>query len=264
MWQIALSDRSAPGRWPWAVFRLAERAGIGAVVLHDEELAPARRRWPWTREDAGLWRGVSQRAEVLDYTRGRLHRLRLERLQAGVRLAAWGLSPRPPHAVPEPGTILRYTLTAAAAAAFLGARGLLLEGLAAWEPEAVAPFLQALLPALGGLRRMLLVQVSLRDLTLWKEIQAMAAFPVRPWAALDLMGEPSEGLPEVWDAMGIHVRMLMLSVTPPILEWWVREGAEGLRRAGFAGLLSVTVPASTMEEALRALTALRPPGGGRV
>ena len=151
MWRLALSDRSFPGFPPEAIFEQARRVGIPRIVIHDEILRPVQRRRLWRGRSLEIeeWREVSQWAEALDYRRPRLHAVRFERLRTGIHLVAWAIAPCPPQ---EAGAsrIRQYALTAATAAAFVGAQGLLLEGMDRWEPGEALSFIRHLLPVLGG------------------------------------------------------------------------------------------------------------------
>ncbi len=242
MWRLTLSDRSFPGFPPETIFEQARRVGILRIVMHDEILRPVRRRrlWRWRGQDVQDWREVSQWAEALDYSRPRLHALRFDRLRAGVRLTAWAIAPRPPGEVGA-SRIQRYALTAAAAAAFLGAQGLLLEGMDRWEPGEVIPFIRHLLPALGGLRLILSLRLSEAS-PLLLEISREFETGIRPWIALDLEGTLPGDFPALWGAIGPSVSMLMFHCGPEHLEWWDREGCPILERTGFGGELVVTFP----------------------
>jgi len=247
-WRLTLSDRSFPGAPPGVVFERARRIGIPRVLMHDEALRPLRTRrwWPIRGRDPEDWQGVSQWAEALDYRRPRLHAVRFERLRAGVRLTAWSIAPRPPQPEEAP-RIRRYAATAAVAAAFLGAQGLLLEGMDRWEPEAALAFLRQLLPILAGLRRTLWVRLAEAS-PLWAGIPRAFGAAIRPWVALDLEGPLPRDFPSLWDARGPAVSMVLLRGEPEPLAWWAREGRPVLERAGFEGELVVTFPEATEAE----------------
>ena len=243
MWKLVLSDRSFPGSSPGAIFEQARRAGILRIVMRDEVLRPVRGRRLWWRrsQDREDWREVSQWAEALDYGRSRLHALRFERLRAGVRLIAWAIAPRSSTGV-DAARIQQYALTAAAAAAFLGAQGLLLEGLDQWEPGEARTFIRRLLPILGGLRLILWLRLS-EVSPLLLEVPREFGARVRPWIALDLEGLLPGDFPTLWDMIRPSVSMLIFRCGPEHLEWWDREGRPILERTGFKGELVVTFPA---------------------
>ncbi len=239
---MALSDRSFSGISPEAVFEQARRAGIPRLVMHDAGLRPIR-RWRLRllkRQDPEEWRGVSRWAEALDYSRQRLHAMRFERLRAGVRLVAWAIAPRAPD---EAGAsrIPQYALTAATAAAFLGAQGLLLEGMDSWEPGEALAFIRRLLPALGGLRRTLWVRLPGASPLLSGILRTFRA-TIRPWIALDLEEMLPEDFPTLWDMIRPSVSMIMLRCDGGLLDWWDREGCPILERTAFQGELVVTFP----------------------
>lgn len=247
MWRLTLSDRSFPGASPEAIFERARRVGIPHLLLRDEHLRPVRRRWPWPlgRAAGEGWRGVSQQAEALDYSRRRLHALRLERLRTGVRLAGWAIAPRPPGSG-DASSVRRYALTAAAAAAFLGAPGLLLEGMDRWELEDSIAFVRDLLPALTGLRLGLWIRLS-ESSPLLPELPRRFPGTARPWIALDLEEAPPGDFPALWAAIAPHTPVVLFRCEPDAMAWWDREGGPTLRRAGFAGELVVTFPQTEME-----------------
>lgn len=242
MWRLTLSDRSFPGSSPEAIFEQAQRAGILRMVMHDEILRPIRRRrlWWWRSPDIENWREVSQWAEALDYSRPRLRALRFERLRAGVRLIAWAIAPRSSREV-DASRIQRYALTAATAAAFLGAQGLLLEGTDRWEPGEAIRFIQRLLPVLGGLRLTLWLRLSAVS-PLLLEVPRVFRTMIRPWIALDLEGALPGDFPALWDRIRPSVSMMMFRCGPEHLEWWDREGRLILERTEFEGELVVTFP----------------------
>ncbi|WP_376793324.1 hypothetical protein [Thermoflexus sp.] len=242
MWNLTLSDRSFPGVPPEAIFERAGRTGIPKLLVHDESLRPIRKRrlGLLRSRDMEDWRGVSQRAEELDYSRPRLHALRFERLRAGVRLTGWAIAPRSPH-LGDASRVRQYVLTAAAATAFLGARGLLLEGIDQWELNEAVSFIRHLLPALGGLH-----------LTLWLRLSATSPFlselprkfvaAIRPWIALDLEDALPEDFRSLWAAVSASTSMVLFRYEPEFLDWWDREGRPLLKRTEFAGELVVTFP----------------------
>ncbi|GBD08308.1 hypothetical protein HRbin22_00542 [Candidatus Thermoflexus japonica] len=242
MWGLTLSDRSFPGSSPEAIFEQARRAGILRLVVHDEALRPVPRRRLWGRRDPDIeaWRAVSQWAEALDYSRPRLHALRFERLRAGVRLTAWAIAPRPPQEVGA-SRIQPYALTAAAAASFLGASGLLLEGMDRWDPGEAMTFLRHLLPVLSGLRLILSLRLSEAS-PLLLEISRGFRARIRPWIALDLEERLPGDFPSLWDKIKPAVSMLMFRWGPEHLEWWDQEGRPILERTRFEGELVVTFP----------------------
>lgn len=242
MWELALSDRSFPGASSRAIFEGARRVGIPRVFMGDGILgAPRGRRWwPWGGQGTGEWRGVSEWGEALDYSRRRLHALRLERLQAGVRLVGWAIAPRPPGSV-EMAHLRAYVLGAAAAASFLGARGVLVEGMDRWAPEEALDFLRLLLPALTGLRLALWVRL-VGDALLLSEVVKGFPAAVRPWIALDLEGRPPEDFPALWTAIAPYTAVVLLRCEPEVLAWWRREGGPTVRGTGFAGVLGLTCP----------------------
>ncbi|MCS7251232.1 MAG: hypothetical protein RMK32_05945 [Anaerolineae bacterium] len=242
MWRLALSDRSFPGSFPETIFEQARRMEIVRLVMRDEVLRPPR-RWNlgWRRgRELDSWREVSQWAEALDYSRSRLWGLRLERLRAGVRLIAWGIAPRLPRQE-NVSRIQRYASTAATAAAFLGAHGLLLEGTDHWEPGEAIPFIQHLLPVLGSLRLILWLRLS-EVSPLLLDVPRLFPTTIRPWIALDLEVGIPEAFPALWDRIKSSVSMMMFRCEPGHLEWWDREGRVILERTEFSGELVVTVP----------------------
>ncbi len=242
MWRLALSDRSFPGVSLEAIFERARRVGIPRLLLRDEHLRPTRRHWPWPSERQVVegWRGVSQWAEALDYSRRRLHALRLERLRAEVRLAGWAIAPCPPGSG-DVSSVRRYALTAAAAAAFLGAPGLLLEGMDRWEVEASIAFMRDLLPALAGLRLRLWIRLSASS-PLLPELPRRFQGTARPWIALDLEEVPPGDFPALWAAFAPYTSAVLFRCEPDAMAWWDREGSPTLRRAEFTGELVVTFP----------------------
>ncbi len=193
----------------------------------------------------GGWRGVSQRAEALDYSRRRLHTLRFERLRTGVGLAGWAIAPRPPGSG-DISSVRRYALTAAAAAAFLGAPGLLLEGMERWEPEDSIAFVRDLLPAFTGLRLALWVRLS-ESSPLLQVLPQRFQGTARPWIALDLEGALPGNFPTLWAAIVPDTPMVLFRCEPDAIAWWDREGGPTLRGSGFAGELVVTFPQMEME-----------------
>lgn len=243
MWKLALSDRSFPGSSFEAILEQTRRVGIPRIVMRDEVLRPIPGRRPWWRRgrDPGDWREVSQWAEALDYSRSRLHALRFERLRSKVRLIAWAIAPRSSTGA-SAVRIQQYTLTAAAAAAFLGAQGLLLEGMDEWDSGEALTLIRRLLPALIGLRLILWLRLS-EGSPLLLQVPREFGASVRPWIALDLEGALPEDFSTLWDTIGPSVSMVMFRYGPEHLEWWEREGRPILEQTGFEGELVVTFPA---------------------
>lgn len=248
MWRLALSDRSFPGFPPEAIFEQARRVGIPRIVIHDEILRPVQRRRLWRGRSLEIeeWREVSQWAEALDYRRPRLHAVRFERLRTGIHLVAWAIAPCPPQ---EAGAsrIRQYALTAATAAAFVGAQGLLLEGMDRWEPGEALSFIRHLLPVLGGLRLILLLRLSEASPLLLEVVREFKA-RIRPRIALDLEGAIPEDFPTLWSMMHPSVSMLLFRCAPEHLEWWDQEGCPILEQTGFGGELVVTFPEAAGSE----------------
>ncbi|WP_376788760.1 hypothetical protein [Thermoflexus sp.] len=248
MWRLALSDRSFPGFPPEAIFEQARRVGIPRLVVHDEILRPGQRRplWRGRSLEKEEWREVSQWAKALDYSRSRLHAVRFERLRTGIHLVAWAIAPCPPQ---EAGAsrIRQYALTAATAAAFVGAQGLLMEGMDRWEPGEAMAFFRCLLPAFSGLRLILLLRLSEASPLLLEVAREFKA-RIRPWIALDLEEAIPKDFPALWSMMYPSVSMLMFRCTPEHLEWWDQEGCPILERTGFGGELVVTFPGAAGSE----------------
>lgn len=248
MWNLTLSDRSFYGLPLEDIFERAGRTEISHLLVHDDHLHPIRKRRLrlWGNQHEEGWRGVSQRAEELDYSRQRLRALRFERLRTGIHLTGWAIAPRSPRSG-DALHVRRYVLTAATAAAFLGARGLLLEGIDQWDLEEAASFIQPLLPAFVGLR-----------LTLWVQLPATSPFllelphrfapAVRPWIALDLEGALPADFPSLWSVISNSVSMVLFRYEPGFLEWWDREGFLILKRMGFVEEVVVTFPETWGEE----------------
>lgn len=249
MWRLALSDQSFPGLSAEAIFERAQRLGISRLLLRDEHLRPIRRFWTRLLGERGKadWRGVSQRAEVLDYGRRRLHALRFERLRTGVRLAGWAIAPRPPDSA-DSLSVRRYALTAAAAAAFLGSPGLLLEGMERWTPDDSIAFVRDLLPALTGLRLILWVRLS-KSSPLLRQLCSEFEGGARPRIALDLEDTLPEDFPALWTAIAPDTSMVLFRCEPDAMAWWDQEGNPTLRRSGFTGELVVTLPQAGTAEA---------------
>lgn len=242
MWDLTLSDRSFPSSPPEVIFERARRTGILRLLMHDDSLRPMQKRhlWLWRTHDAKDWQRGSQRAEALDYSRRRLHALRFERLRAGIRLTGWAIAPSPPS-LEDPSLIRRYILTAAAAATFLGAQGLLLEGMDPWGIEEAMNWIRHLLPALGGLHLTLWVRLSESSLLLLEVLHQFTG-AIRPWIALDLEGAPPNDFPSWWPVVAPSTSMVLVRYAPDLLEWWDREGRSMLERTGFSGELVVTFP----------------------
>ncbi|MFN3928253.1 MAG: hypothetical protein ACK4OK_01290, partial [Thermoflexus sp.] len=248
MWNLMLSDRSFPGSPPEAIFERAAGIGIPYLLMHDKHLRPSRKRrlGLWGGRDMEDWDGVSQWAEKLDYSRQRLHALRFERLRSGVRLGGWAIAPCSPRSG-DASRVRRYMLTAAAAAAFLGARGLLLEGIEHWELDEAVNFIQHVLPAITSLRLTLWLRLPVTSSFLF-ELPRRFVAAVRPWIALDLETVLPTDFRSLWEAISISTSMVLFRYEPGFLEWWEQVGHPILKHAGFVGELVVTFPEIWGEE----------------